>query len=405
MRSSHLILNLAGNALASLVSAFAVIVAIDQLSVAEWGLSALLLGIGQFLGSAMSFGSQTFQLRELSILSLDAYRQRARRFAGSRLLLASAGYTAGFGLFLIAPSVGSVTIAAIGVFVSLAATVPLLARRRYLASAIILFCDKVLALFLVFLFMRLGLGEYALPLAIGLASLPAGLWAFLLVPADIAGVRRPWLGGGIATIWKGGRHFGWAAIAPSALLLDVGIVGLISGAPDAAHYAIGSKLTAPLSVAATSIVQVFLPSFANLPPNQRRIGLSGRGWAAVAVAIVIASLLAIWIPSIVVFVFGSEYFHSAAPIRFFVLNALVVLFTRTVVTALQGWGHERAAGRLVVAQVVVALIGVAVGSWLQGASAASAAVFFSNLLLAGALILYARRIRSVEPESLHANPR
>lgn len=384
--------NLSANALGSLLAALTMLVAVRGLSVAQWGESAALLGIGQFAGGALSFGIPALQVRNLSVLPETEYRRTAFLCVAARWLL---GLTlAGVGLALAGwfAGVGAAVILAAGVFVSLGATAPFIARRRYLAAGIVLVAEKGAAIVAVgWLATAQRLDVLALPLVVGVAGLSAGSLAAIWIGFSHGWGQPRALLHGMVTHWHGSLFFGIATVAPAALLLDTWVVSIAASQAEAGAYAVGSRLLAPLSVVATTIAQVLMPTMAARGPGQLH-GLRPRSLMLIVVGGIIVSATLMWIgPVAAVQLLGPGYGAAEWPIRFFVLNAAVVLVTRTLVTILQAWHREAIASGLVASQVGFALLGVYVCSGISGAGAAAMAVVLSNLLLAGALGLAVRR--------------
>lgn len=383
-------INLGGNVVAALLSALMLVVAINALSVGEWGRSAALLGAGQFAGAFLSFGTQVKSLRDLSALERSEFAVRALPASLSRLFVGLTVTLLGLLVFGFNESIGCVILVSGGVYVSLGAIMPLIAAKRYGLSAGCLVLEKSIAVAVSAWTLPL-LGELAVPVAVSAAGILIGVVALALLRAQGAIATKRSVASSLTEQWKGSFSFGVASVAPSALLLDVALVTLVAGSTTAGVYSIGAKLVAPLSVAATTVVQVLMPRMASSSGSgqlkiSRRAGLIG------SVAIISASAAAAaLVPEVVTLLLGERYAEAAWPIRFFVLNAGLVLVTRTLVTILQAWRHESLAAALVAGQVVIALAGVAVFA-SQGAAAAAGAVFGSNAVLAVALVSTVARV-------------
>lgn len=365
---------------------------IAVLAPSEWGASAAILGAGQFLGAACSFGSQVERIKRYSRLEAEAVAETARGDTAARLTVAFliALVALVVSPFAAAPAAG--LIAASGVFASLGATNHLIARRRYAAAGVVQVSEKGAALVVVILVAWSGtLVSVSLAIIVGVSGLAASVMVFaLLTPSRrsiTVGIRPQ----SILQIWKGSLYLGIASLAPAALLLDVTVVLAIAGAVEAGLFAVATKLTAPLSIAATAVVAVLLPELSSSSsralPRPGRKGIVALVMTLLGLALVFLTA-SYWVPLI----FGEEYRGAVWPVRFYVLNVVVILGTRALVTMLQAWNDERAASFLVAAQVATALIGIAVGAHFAGAFGASIAVLATNVLLAVALWLRVMRV-------------
>jgi O-antigen/teichoic acid export membrane protein len=297
---------------------------------------------------------------------------------------------------LVNSALGSVIVLGGGVFVSLGSTAALIARRRYVAAAGVLIGEKATALLSV---VALGwcnaVGPLSLPLIVGLSGLIAGAIATIILHSHQITFHKRVFTLAARGQWRGSLHFGIASVAPAFLLLDTFIVSSICGASDAGAYAVGSRLLAPLSVVSTTLAQTLMPVLAVGGPSARLSLSSPRKLFVMLLGVVVAViLLCVLAPAALVRVLGPEYAAADWPIRLFVLNAAVVLVTRALATALQAWHYEYLVSMLVAASVLLALLGVFVGATLGGPASAAAGVVLANSVLAVALIVAARRVRT-----------
>ncbi|WP_395728571.1 lipopolysaccharide biosynthesis protein [Nakamurella sp.] len=387
-------INLASNATASLLSAVSILIVIRTLNIVDWGRTAVLLGLGQLMGNVLSFGTPARLIRELSTQTLATYRKVAFSLTLARTLTGSAILIAGF-LILTAinADVGSVLVLAAGVFVSLGSTAAFIARRRYVAAAILLLSEKLSALASLAILARSEVLTPAMFLCVlGLAGVLAGWLAAGMLHNGCPSFRG--LTSAIRGQWVGSLHFGIAAVAPAFLLLDTVIVAHASGAAEAGAYAVGSRLLAPLSVVSTTLAQTLMPVLAVQGPAAR-LAFPARRQLIILLTCVLCALsaLTVIVPSLAVVVLGPEYSASSWPIRFFILNAMAVLFTRALATALQAWHYESLVSKLIGINVVVALIAVLLGAFYGGAGPAAAGILAANIVLAASLAIAACRVR------------
>ncbi|TFV96961.1 lipopolysaccharide biosynthesis protein [Leifsonia flava] len=378
--------NLAANLLGALLSALSIVVTIRSLEVVDWGTSAALLGVGQFLGSLMSFGTPTMRIRDYSRLSPPEAAVRGGGEGYSRLIVGVGVVAIGSGLAVPLPLVGVVVILAGGVFVSLGATNVLIAQRRYVAAGILLTMEKTLSLTIVSLLaLNGGIVSATLPLSVAIAGISAGVLSQAMLGARGRALRDGAKLSNIASQWRGSSYFGLASVSPSVLLMDVAVVGSVAGGIVAGQYAVGSRLVAPLSVAATTITAVVLPHLSTRKPARFHFRMGAKS-SVVLGALAALFLAGVWVaPLLLEAVLGSEYRDAAGAVRFFILNAGIVLLTRTGVSVLQAWGFERSAGLLVAGQVALCMVGLVPGAIVAGPTGAAASVFFTNAFLAIAL--------------------
>lgn len=395
--TSSATINLGANASASILSAFAILFVVRWLSISEWGIAAALLGVGQLLGNLISFGTPARLIRELSTMSLFQYRRNAYLFTLARFVTGL--FIVGMGgvlALLINAGLGSVVVLGGGVFVSLGSTAALIARRRYVAAAGVLIGEKVIALGGV---VALGcsdmIGPLSLPVVVGLAGVIAGAVASGVLRTHEVSLHKRVFTLAARRQWRGSLHFGIAAVAPAFLLLDTLIVSAICGPSDAGAYAVGSRLLAPLSVVSTTLAQILMPVLTVGGPGARLSPSSPRKLISVVLIVgLIVLLLFFTVPTAAVRVLGPEYSAAEWPIRFFVLNAAVVLITRALATALQAWHYEYLVSSLVASSVILALLGVFAGATIGGPGSAAAGVVVANVVLSVALIVATRRVRT-----------
>ncbi len=384
--------SLSFSVIGSVIGGGTLILVIAVLQPNMWGESAAILGIGQFLGSVASFGSHINRIRTYSQLASDDISSEARIDLVSRMSVGVAVAILALGALWVWPALGAVLIASAGVFVSLGVSNHFIAQKRYARAGWLLIFEKCLALSAIGIALAAGgLSAVALPLAIGGAGLGVGLLTIALLRPDRHSIFKGLRFDRIADTWRGSFFLGIASIAPSALLLDVTIVWAVSNSHEAGLFAVATKLTAPLSVAATAVVAVLLPYLAS--STSRTLPRTGRKGVIALIAFLVGLTVVfvtanIWVP----LVFGNQYLGAVWPVRFYVLNVSLILVTRALLTVLQAWNDERMGAFLVLGQVCLALVGLAIGGMLGNAIGASVAVLATNAILA---VLLWRRVGKV----------
>jgi len=382
--------NFAGNGIASVITASAMLIAIHSMTPEGWGVSAAWLGIGQVAGAALSFGTSVEKVRRFAKLDANDARKEASAFLSGRLIIGFGCAAVAAALLASSSNLGLVFATCAGVFVEQGSTSYFIACRRYLVAAAVVVADKLLLLLVVCLWTAtLAVGVAMLPIAFGISGYLSGVMALVLIggvrwePKSVVGLVR--------SHWAGSKFFAVSSVAPSLLLLDIAIMKQVAGAEQAGYYASGSKFMTPLALAATAVCAVLLPSLSSgtqtLSGALRTIG------ARVYVACGIGFIVCLWaVPLLVPFLLGEEYFAAEWPIRIFVLNAGLVFANRTCVTALQSWGMEREGAILVFCQTVTGLVGVIVGGVAMGAIGGASGLALSNGLLLGASLIVVRRV-------------
>ena len=389
--ATSLTFNVAGAAL----SGIAVLIVVATLAPNEWGSAAAILGAGQFIGAALSFGSQTERVRRYSRLEANHFSECVGQESSTRAGFATLLALLAVGLFLFWPAAGATLLAAAGVFMSLGTTNHLIAQMRYVSAGLVLVAEKVVVAAVVLgAILFDSLAVETLPSVVGVAGLIVGIGVLVKIRPRrrmLFAALRP---REVLAMWTGSFYIGLASLAPSALLLDVIIVATIAGTTEAGVFALASRLTAPLSVAATAVVAVLLPHMAS--SKARTVPRpSRRGVVALVVLVVILSVIMLTAELWVMSLFGDNYAEAVWPVRLYILNVIVILGTRALVTVLQAWDDERFVGWLVVGQVLAALVGIAIGAHLGAAFGASVAVLATNLVLLGCLGFRVRRVGTV----------
>ncbi|WP_277959979.1 lipopolysaccharide biosynthesis protein [Frigoribacterium faeni] len=378
--------------LSTLLSTAATLLLIRYLSPADWGSSAAILGLGQLIGALVSYGSQIERVRRYSGLDGDERSAEAALDARARWTLSFSLLTVGLVTLLFSIPAGATVICAAGVYSSLGATNYFVAARRFwLAGSIVLlektFLFGTVAASVLFQFASVT----TLPIVQGLVGLLAGLISLLSIQTTPPAMSLRDHARRVVRQYGSARYVGIASLAPSLLLLDVSLVHVFSTPENAAQFSLASKLVAPLSLATTSIVTVLLPFMVG--EHSERVLLK-RGVAVFFVGgflLVLAVLLASanwWVPTF----FGKDYSGAVFPVRLYLVNTFLAFFTRILVTRGQARNDDRVTSLMIACQVLLALVGIAIGAQLGGASGAAVSVVSTNLVLALALSVRGRSI-------------
>ena len=388
-------INLSATLLGTVLSTLATFAIIRTLTPEDWGVSASALGIGQLAGASLSFGTQIERVRRYSQLpSLDRAVE-ATLDSQARLAIALVVAAAGFVAMTAFPFAGSIVLTAAGVYASLGAANFFIAARRFFAAGAVVLAEKGLLFSLVGLTVLLGTpAPTTLPIAQGIAGLSIAMAVGLIT--RVHGSRLGFAGHASRLIlqYKSGLFIGIASLAPSFLLLDATIVIALAGPTAAGTFALAARLVSPLTVATSALVTVLMPFLVDHTEGRYRGNprfLAG----ASAVYFAVLAGLAISAPMWVTIVFGSRYEGAVLPVQLYIGNAFVVFFTRVLVTLGQAAGDDKAISWLVSAQVVMALIGVAVGAQLGGSSGAAFGVVTTNTILGVVLALRTKARRNL----------
>lgn len=379
-------LNFGFNLLATVISSLGMVVVVATYEPGAWGSTAATLAAGQFFGGLLSFGTPLERIRRYSRVGPDLSGKMAYSESEVRLVTASIVVLMAVFATFINPTIAAVAYCAAGVFASLGAGNYFISQKRYVSAGVVVLAEKIITVTIILVTLGWAPGAtWILPVAYGTAGLVAGVCVLFFLAKERPLNRPAFTLSRIAHQWRGAFYLGLSSVAPAALLLDVTIVLAVSSDSEAGLFAVGSKLVAPLSIAATSIVAIALPHLSAKPKGVLPAISGKRTWAALGFFLGGLTVAFVSAPWWIVLLFGRAYADSVWPVRFYILNVTMVLATRALVTILQAWDDDRFAAGLVLAQVIFALVGVGFGASVAGAFGASIAVFATNVALAAAL--------------------
>lgn len=378
----------------SLLSSLAIILVIRALAPEEWGQAAVLMSVGQLLGAVLSFGTPIERIRRYARTEPGILPEVATLDALVRIGTGAVVLLIGIATVPFSADASSVLLAAAGTYVSLGAPNHLVGARRFLAAGTVTLAEKGILLGSVLVAIATGrVMVTTLPALIGMAGLLAGVlsllwlrprWRSLPLRQSLAAMPRQWA-----------QSFdrGVASLAPSMLLLDVTIVLLVAGQVQAGIFGVATKLTSPLTVAASAIASVLLPYYSRGTVPTARIGRAsvvGTIGAMSAALLLIATTATWWVPA----VFGAAYEAASTPVCLYVLNAGFVFVTRAAAATLQAWNDDKFVARAILVQCLTALVGIALGAHWAAATGAAMSLVSTNLFLSLVLLRRVLRVRS-----------
>ncbi len=170
--------------------------------------------------------------------------------------------------------------------------------------------------------------------------------------------RRSALGGlRMRQMYLSARAFGVMGLFSDLQQLDASAAAAVAGFDVAADVGVASKLTGPVAMLSNAITQV---AFRGVAVSGALGGKASRSAlrlsAALAAAVLAASPL---LPTVVVFVLGSQYKHAGTTIIVYGCGAALAAISQPLLGMLSAGGHDRVVSRLVGASV---LLGLAVGT-------------------------------------------
>lgn len=378
--------------LASICTAVATAFAVRLLGVDEWGRTAAMLGIAQFAGALLSFGTPTERVRRYARLDQAEAQPVATNDTAARVAFAGAIALLGLGLALPSPLLGATVVGATGVFLSLGAPNYFAARQRLVAAGSLVLLDKVLFLGSVLMLGRGRLSGTEVLLAMAFGGWSVGVVGLLTIAGPRAVARTRLHVGDLVRQYRGTLHVGIASLAPSALLLDTMIVVGTAGAAQGGLFGVGARVVSPMAAVVSTLVVVLLPLY-SLPQNRYRwlrpprIALVAMLAAVGGIAVLVWSATW-WVPLI----FGPEFVDAVPSVRFYLLNIVMVVFTRSCATILQAWDDDRFVSIAVASQVGASLVGIWLGALLGGATGASVSLVTTNGMLVLVLVLRLRML-------------
>ncbi|MFB9647065.1 lipopolysaccharide biosynthesis protein [Microbacterium terregens] len=139
----------------------------------------------------------------------------------------------------------------------------------------------------------------------GAVAAVSGVAFYLIAVAARAGRALP-----IKVALVRNAPFALASAGPQISQLDSVVISLTSSVTLTGFYAPAARLTNPINVAITSMMQVFVPELARTPDRNSRLNVFRRARRLVLVIALSVSSLALLSPQITLILFGPEYTQS-----------------------------------------------------------------------------------------------
>ncbi|MCD5312713.1 MATE family efflux transporter [Kineosporia babensis] len=201
---------------------------------------------------------------------------------------------------------------------------------------------------------------------------------------------------------KYGKVFAFSGLVTDFYMLDGLLISSVASSSQAGYFAVGSRLTGPFAVVATSLGSALTPRVA--AAKDRRSLLKGL-WIAsgitLAVTAVALGIVFVTAPWMVIAVFGQEYEASIAVVQAYALAGIVVAVTYPLISYLQASGRATGVAWVLATGVTTHLALVTHGAAVGGASGAAKGYLIANCLV---LVLLLILLRSKEKPSEPVKP-
>jgi O-antigen/teichoic acid export membrane protein len=201
----------------------------------------------------------------------------------------------------------------------------------------------------------------------------------------------------------------WYALAETSTLviarLDVVVVGLLLGVPEAAVYAVAQKAAFLVDQVIRPMLRMFFPHSSQLAARRERRALAETIRTGTRVSMAVAGPLTLTLgllaePALRVWV-GPGFAEGALVVVFLCAAAAVAAFTGTGFLMLLGAGFARRPALLSAGEAVLNLaLSVALGSQLGIKGVALATLIAASVVQLGILFPYVCRVFEVPPSSL-----
>lgn len=198
----------------------------------------------------------------------------------------------------------------------------------------------------------------------------------------------------------------WYALAELSTLviarLDIVVVGLVVGVPEAAVYAVGQKLAFLARQAIEPIVLTFFPHASELVARRQRGALRSTILAGTRVSLAVAGPITITLgllaePALRVWV-GDDFAEGALVVVYLAAAAAVSALTRTGFQMLQGAGIARPAALVSVFEATLNLsLSIVLGRAMGLEGVALATLIAASVTHLGILLPYLGRIFEIGP--------
>jgi lipopolysaccharide exporter len=378
-----------GLVLAQALSAVAVAISARHLDPAQFGLIAASVGLALFAGTLADFGVNAQIVRALAQgAHPDVYRQTLLQKVLVGLLLLVVAQLIAFSTTH-EPSLRTAYVFS-GLYLSLyfvasALAVPLRARQRFFAVALLQVVEKAVALSMTAALVTIGFEAEALTAGLAAGSFASCFGALAMLEP---GFRRlaPSSLGDIHRLWSNSASFGVAAVASQLQRLDVAVVATIAGPTASGIYALPARLTSVLGALPTAYSMTIYP---RLSTESARTVLPAGVVLFVATSAVLGTIF-VFASTLLEVVVGRGYGDAVPIVRVFVVATAFATLNQPLSMALQARGHEKYVAQVVAAAAIVGLGGVALGASV--AQALGAAFGFLSMQLLAVVLLGGRAI-------------
>lgn len=391
-------LHAGGRIVAAGLQLLATLLVARAVSLAEFGAFALTLSVIAFLQALFDFGLTTHIVKQ-------RVQGSPRAFVFLRIGLASSAWAG------VALASASAVVLIAAYFVSFAdeylSLLPLavwagIDRWTDVRMGVSIADEKAHQFSAVLILRRLGnVAIFLLLASFGLEALQAFAWGSLASSVaatrlvarfvQIPGVRLT--PARVSMVLASARPY-WAVATGSQLKnLDTLLVTGISGALAGGSYGAASRASSPLSILTASLGSVLLPRATRGGRADHSCQMQAAGLLWVLVSVIYASVAAV-VPIVVPQLLGQEYVPAITPLQIAVLGLIGGGAASLLNSLLQGWGHQKAVGKVTWIASVLTLAFVAIGAVISsavGAAIGLASGLTTQALLLSAVLLYVHR--------------
>lgn len=366
-------------------------------SVAAFGATNALIGLGTFLVSVADFGVSTFLLRVRAVSRHSPLIQTIlsiNRTGMSLLAIVLFGaYLLIFTRYVNLPSALAVVL-----WIALERNGETwsglaVADGRVWLSAILITVRRIVPLALMTVLI-MGHTEGVLAFSIGQAT--GGVLGVAIVRAA---VKAPPKSAARVSYWrvlKAAFPY-WLTVASSqAREAETFAVALAGGATSAAGYNVAQRLTRPLQIISMSMAQVVLPSAATADRHERALLLRQNGLATAFLTLGCGAILPL-LPYLVPTVLGPGYAGAVTATQIAVLGAAVSTMSSPLASLLQGIGMQHRTMIISMFTAIASLASAFCFTAALGSTAALAAVYV--LLSCKYIALYVSAYRRLVPSA------
>lgn len=367
--------SLIGNTGAAGLGALAILLSIRQLSPAEWGPVATIIGLGPSLGLVLSLGSVGYQTRRLT--RMRARDRRARQYAAfiiRRALVACLVISIGVALVPLNDTLAFVTVLAGCRFFRGGTSILMACEKKFSKIAFLAVAEKAtVVVWVVASDLTVGVDGFTLPVAfVGSYTVYSALALFFERPSLSAKIVRLALASPFR-LWHGSARFGVSSLVGPLQQADVAVLSAVAGDFQGGLLGAGSRLTSASNVIGSSLASVVMPYFATGSTAAPRMSLPLKLRIAIlcfvgaSVFIAMSVTTQFWVPLLL----GAEYESAAFVVSCYLALAVINMLLPPMMVLLQAWDHEGIAMWYAICQAFFGMMAIGLCGLIWGANGAA----------------------------------